>query len=130
MSSDHRRPGPREGDSGPPVRAPTHAERCRTLASQAMSATLSTIAREPRGFPYGSLVTVAVDDVGRPLLLLSELAEHTANLQTHPEASVLLTEPLGGHDQPLAVGRVSILGPCAKVAAAERAGVRETLLSH
>ncbi len=130
MSSDHRRPAPRDGDSGPAVRAPSHAERCRTLALQATSATLSTIAREPRGFPYGSLVTVAVDDVGRPLLLLSELAEHTGNLQTHPEASVLLTEPLGGHDQPLALGRVTILGPCAKVAAAERAGVREAFLEH
>ena len=125
---DHRRPAPREGDSSPAVRAPSHAERCRTLASQAASATLSTIAREPRGFPYGSLVTVAVDDAGRPLLLLSELAEHTGNLQTHPEASVLLTEPLGGHDQPLALGRVTILGPCGKVAAAERAGVREAFL--
>jgi putative heme iron utilization protein len=130
MSFDHRRPAPRDGDSGPAVRAPSHAERCRTLALQATSATLSTIAREPRGFPYGSLVTVAVDDVGRPLLLLSELAEHTGNLQTHPEASVLLTEPLGGHDQPLALGRVTILGPCAKVAAAERAGVREAFLRH
>jgi heme iron utilization protein len=128
MSSDHRRPTPRQDESGPSVRAPSHAERCRTLASQAKSATLSTIAREPRGFPYGSLVSPAVDDMGRPLLLLSELAEHTGNLQAHPEASVLLTEPLGGHDQPLALGRVTILGPCAKVAEAEHAGVRESFL--
>jgi putative heme iron utilization protein len=128
MSFDHRRPAPREGDSGPTVRAPTHAERCRTLAAQVTSATLSTIAREPRGFPYGSLVTVVVDDMGRPLLLLSELAEHTGNLQVHPEASVLLTEPLGGHDQPLALGRVTILGPCTKIAAAERASVRGVFL--
>src|SRR5271169_6568800 len=42
MSFDHRRPAPREADSGPAVRAPSHAERCRTLASQAKSATLST----------------------------------------------------------------------------------------
>ena len=76
MSFDHRRPAPL-GPSGPTARAPSHAERCRTLASQATSATLSTIARDPVGFPYGSLVTVAVDDAGRPLLLLSELAEHT-----------------------------------------------------
>lgn len=112
------------------MRAPSHAERCRTLASQATSAALSTIAREPAGFPYGSLVTVAVDLVGRPLLLLSELAEHTANLKAQAEASVLLTEPLGGHDQPLALGRVTIIGHCAKVAADERASVRETFLTQ
>jgi putative heme iron utilization protein len=73
---------------------------------------------------------VAVDDVGCPLLLLSELAEHTGNLQTHPEASVLLTEPLEGHDQPLALGRVTILGLCAKVVAAQRGRVREAFLSQ
>ena len=67
------------------ARAPDHAERCRTLASQATSATLSTIARDPSGFPYGSLVIVAIDALGRPLLLLSELAEHTGNLRCTPK---------------------------------------------
>jgi len=128
MSFDHRRQGPRSDDSGPAVRAPSHAERCRTLASQVISATLSTMAREPHGFPYGSLVTVVVDDRGRPLLLLSELAEHTGNLHVQPKASVLLTEPLSGHDQPLALGRVTILGRCARIASAERASVRDLFL--
>jgi putative heme iron utilization protein len=130
MPSDHRRPTVREADAGPSARAPSHAERCRTLASQATSATLSTIARDPRGFPYGSLVTVAIDGEGRPLLLLSELAEHTGNLQQQPEVSVLLTEPLAGHDQPLALGRVTLLGLCSKVEAPELAGVREAFLKQ
>jgi hypothetical protein len=111
------------------VREPTHAERCRTLASQATSATLSTIARDPAGFPYGSLVTIAVDGLGRPLLLLSELAEHTGNLLAQPQASVLLTEPLEGHAQPLAVGRVTVLGPCSRVVEAERGSVRDVFLA-
>jgi heme iron utilization protein len=128
MSSDHRRTTPREVEPGPSARAPSHAERCRTLTSQAMSATLSTIARDPRGFPYGSLVTVAVDDDGRPLLLLSELAEHTANLRAQPEASVLLTEPIGAHEQPLALGRVTILGRCHRLIESETAGAREAFL--
>jgi heme oxygenase (biliverdin-IX-beta and delta-forming) len=130
MSRDHRRPSPRDDSTVPDARAPSHAERCRTLATQATSATLSTIARDPNGFPYGSLVTLAVDDTGRPLLLLSELAEHTCNLQARPEASLLLTEPVGTHDQPLALGRVTILGLCAKVSDAERAGARDTFLKQ
>jgi putative heme iron utilization protein len=109
-------------------RAPDHAERCRTLASSATSATLCTIARDPSGFPYGSLVSVAVDAMGRPLLLLSELAEHTGNLHARLEASVLVTEPLGDHDEPLALGRVTILGSCAKVPPAEVAAAREVFL--
>jgi heme iron utilization protein len=130
MPRDHRRPSPRDEIAVPDARAPSHAERCRTLAAQATSATLSTIARDPSGFPYGSLVTLAIDDVGRPLLLLSELAEHSGNLQARPEASVLLTEPLGTHDQPLALGRVTILGLCTKVSVDERAGARGTFLKQ
>jgi hypothetical protein len=130
MPGDHRRPSPRDDNAVPDARAPSHAERCRTLAAQATSATLSTIARDPNGFPYGSLVTLAIDDTGRPLLLLSDLAEHTCNLHARPEASLLLTEPLGTHDQPLALGRVTILGLCAKISDAERADVRDTFLKQ
>ncbi len=112
------------------IPAPSHAERCRTLVATARSATLCTVARDPAGYPYGSLVTVALDPVGRPLFLLSTLAEHTGNLLARPEASVLLTEPLDAHDQPLAVGRVTLLGPCTVVPDAERAAVRETFLAQ
>jgi len=129
MPKDHGRPSPRTEDAPSDARAPSHAERARTLAAGARSAALATIARDPQGFPFASLVTVAVDDRGRPLLLLSELAEHTANLHARPEASVLLTEPLGTHDQALALGRVTILGPCAKVGAEERTAVREAFLA-
>jgi hypothetical protein len=72
-------------------------------------------------------VTVAFDDVGRPLLLLSTLAEHTTNLIARPEASILITEPIGTHDQPLALGRVTILGRCMAVS---DASVRETFLAQ
>jgi putative heme iron utilization protein len=112
------------------IPAPSHAERCRTLVATARSATLCTIARDPDGYPYGSLVTVALDDAGRPLFLLSTLAEHTGNLLARPEASALLTEPLDAHDQPLAVGRVTLIGRCTKVPDEERAAVRETFLTQ
>jgi hypothetical protein len=97
---------------------------------QARSATLCTIAREPEGFPYGSLVTIAIDGSGRPLLLLSTLAEHTRNLQAESKASLLLTEPLGEHDQPLAVGRVTLLGAGTLVPDDEKAAVRELFLAQ
>ncbi len=121
---------PASGDPArPAARAPSHAERCRTIVDRARSATLCTVAREPAGYPYGSLVTLATDAQGRPLLLLSQLAEHTGNLQARAEASVLVTEPLGSHDQPLALGRVTILGRCARVEPGERASVREVFLA-
>lgn len=94
------------------------------------AATLCTVAVDPPGFPYGSLVTVATDAMGRPLLLLSKLAEHTSNLEARSEASVLMSEALGAHDEPLALGRVTILGGCARVLDPEIAAVREAFLAQ
>ena len=135
VTDPHQRPNPHDepapSTSGAAVRAPTHAERARTLVLSATSAALSTFAIDPAGFPYVSLVTVAIDPLGRPLMLLSTLAEHTKHLLARREASVLLTEPLGSHDQPLALGRVTLLGPCEQVKDdAERAAVRETFLAQ
>lgn len=116
-------------DLSPPARAPSHAERCRTLVAGTRSATLCTIARDPAGFPFGSLVTVAFDGAGRPLLLLSSLAEHTQNLEHCSDASILLTEPLDRHKTPLALGRVTLLGACRRVPEGERAELRRTFLA-
>ncbi len=110
-------------------RKPTHAERCRTLAATARSGTLCTIAREPAGFPYGSLVAVATDAAGRPILLLSQLAEHTQNLSQREEASLLLTAPPESGRSPLELGRVTLFGPCRRIEGAEREEARRIYLS-
>lgn len=110
------------------LRTPTHAEQSRTLARRARTATLCTIAREPAGYPYGSFVTVAVDVSGRPLFLLSRLAEHTQNLLRREDASVLFTEPYDRTTPPLATGRVTLLGPCRAIPEAERAAARASFL--
>ena len=101
------------------VATPTHAERARTLATQASTGTLCSLALEPEGHPYGSFVTVAFDG-GDPVFLLSALAEHTKNLQRDPRASLLVAEDVS--DDPLANGRVTLLGSCRLAEAdAERA---------
>jgi hypothetical protein len=109
--------------------AATHAERCRNLLAQATKGTLSTIARDPAGFPYGSLVAIAVDAAGRPLLLLSKLAEHTHNLEARPEASVLVTGE-GADGDPLAGPRVSVVGRCASIPSADVADARARFLAR
>ena len=68
----------------------------------------------PAGYPYGSFVTVAFDG-GNPVFLISALAEHTHNLERDPRASLLVAE--GGSDDPLANGRVTMLGECRRIAA-------------
>jgi putative heme iron utilization protein len=115
MSEDaHARP---TGDAPEPlydvnVPTPTHAERARTLVAQISTGTLCTLAHDPEGYPYGSFVTVAFDS-GNPIFLISELAEHTKNLERDSRASLLVAE--GGSADPLASGRVTMLGPCARV---------------
>jgi putative heme iron utilization protein len=94
------------------IPTPTHAERARTLVAQISTGTLCTLALEPEGYPYGSFVTVAFDE-GNPIFLISGLAEHTKNLERDPRASLLVAE--GGSEDPLANGRVTMLGPCTRV---------------
>ena len=96
----------------PDIPTPTHAERARTLVAQMSTGTLSTLALEPAGYPYGSFVTVALDN-GDPVFLISGLAEHTKNLERDPRASLLVAE--SGAEDPLANGRVTLLGPCTRV---------------
>ncbi|MBK8253113.1 MAG: DUF2470 domain-containing protein [Polyangiaceae bacterium] len=107
------------------ARAPSHAERCRTLAARAAFGTLCTVLSDPPGYPFGSLTATCVDEQGRPLFLLSELAEHTRNLHTNPNASLLLTEAdaPGGAADPLARARVTLVGHCERVG--EEGGARE-----
>ena len=62
----------------------------------------------PGGAPYASLVTIACAMDGAPILLLSRLARHTANLATDSRVSLLLEE--AGARDPLASARVSLSG--------------------
>jgi putative heme iron utilization protein len=88
----------------------------------------------PEVWPFATLVAVSVDDRGRPLLLLSRLAEHTKNLEGCPRASLLLTDPAGSGDadepaDPLAAGRVTLVGACAVVPAIEREAAQGAFLA-
>lgn len=64
------------------------------------------------GFPFASLVTVATDLDGSPLLFTSRLAAHTQNLERDGRASLLLAAT--GKGDPLAHPRVTIIGEAAR----------------
>jgi putative heme iron utilization protein len=75
----------------------------------------ASLATSLEGWPYASLVLVAVDHDASPLLLLSDLAQHTKNLKRDANAS-LLFDGTAGLDDPLTGPRVTVLG---ELAAAE-----------
>lgn len=60
------------------------------------------------GTPFVSLVTVATDTDGTPLMLLSRLSAHTRNLLADPRASLLFSA--GGKGDPLAHPRLTVTG--------------------
>ena len=70
----------------PETKAPSHAERARTLVGLQKTGTLCTVARDPEGYPYGSFVTFALDGPD-PVFLVSTLAAHTKNLMGDGRAS-------------------------------------------
>lgn len=82
---------------------------------------LATAARRFDGHPFGSVVRYALDGGGRPLLLMSRLAEHTRNVDADPRVSLLVAE-LGGDVQVDA--RVTVVGRCARASGDGEAAAR------
>jgi putative heme iron utilization protein len=92
----------------------------RALLRRARSGALATALTEDRddgatggGWPYASLVTVACDGDASPILLLSDLSDHTRNLALDPRAS-LLVEAASSRANPQTGPRVSLLGRIVK----------------
>jgi heme iron utilization protein len=71
------------------------------------SGSLATLDRNT-GHPFCSLVNVATDVDGSPLILVSQLSTHTANIEIDPRASVLLAST--GKGDRLAYPRLTTLG--------------------
>ncbi|MGH7184968.1 MAG: pyridoxamine 5'-phosphate oxidase family protein, partial [Pseudomonadota bacterium] len=91
-------------------------ETVRRLMRAAGQATLATaLARDASGRPYASLVLVALDDDGSPILLLSDLADHSRNLQADARAALLFDGTAGLAD-PLTGPRATVLGRVGAVA--------------
>jgi heme iron utilization protein len=84
----------------------------KTLARTIRSAALATIDRNT-GHPFVSLVNLATDIDSSPLILISRLATHTANLERDGRASLLLAA--AGKGDPLAHPRLTLIGVFAPV---------------
>lgn len=76
------------------------------LIRTALKASLATL---DKGHPYASLVLVATDPDGAPILLISRLAQHTRNLEADPRACLLFDGTDAAQD-PLSGPRVSVRG--------------------
>jgi hypothetical protein len=123
-----RHAGPPPASDVPPVPEPTFAERARTLVHLGRTGTLATLSRKHPGHPFASIMPYALDADGRPLFLISSMAMHTQNLEADERASLLVTQP-GAAGDPLASGRVTLMGRVARVSSGERETVKSTYLA-
>ena len=87
---------------------------------------LATVMRDGEGGPYASLVSVATDHDGAPVMLLSDLADHTKNLMRDDRVSLLLNGSQGFTD-PLAGERVTLQG---RLQRRDDAGLRRRYLAR
>lgn len=87
---------------------PSPVESTQELLRRALKGALATLDKRS-GHPYASLVTIATDVAGAPLMLISKLALHTQNILVNASASILIdgTSAIG---DPLASGRVTVIG--------------------
>lgn len=101
----------------------------KSLLHVTRAGTLATLDRNT-GHPFASLVNVATDADGAPLILVSRLATHTANLEIDGRASLLLAET--GKGDALAHPRLTVLGTFKPVArdGADDARIRRRFLAR
>jgi len=99
----------------------------KSLLHATRAGTLATLDRNT-GHPFSSLVNVATDADGSPLILVSRLATHTANLERDGRASLLLAET--GKGDALAHPRLTVLGTFAPVGDAAEPAIRRRFLAR
>ncbi|PYC28263.1 heme iron utilization protein [Aquipseudomonas alcaligenes] len=103
----------------------TAGKHAREMLLKEYRGVLSTHSKSMPGFPFGSVVPYCLDAQGRPLILISRIAQHTHNLQQDARCSLLVGER--GAEDVQAAGRLTLLAearqldePAAIAAAAER----------
>jgi len=115
-------PEQRKDSKADPIR-PTD-DQARQLGKQLLRSarwgSLATLGQD--GHPAASLVSVATDSDGTPLILVSALSGHTGNLDADPRCSLLLAP--GGKGDPLAHARITLKLRARKIAREGEEGAR------
>jgi putative heme iron utilization protein len=85
------------------------SEEARALISSERDGMLCTLSSKLEGWPFGSIAPYALGESGEPLLLISEIAEHTRNLRADARVSLLVRDSRALAD-PQAGARATLIG--------------------
>lgn len=81
-----------------------------------------------KGTPFGSLTPYALDDKGRPIIFISDLAQHTENLQKKSKASLMIHKV--DKEDVYSSPRIIFVGRMVKVPDKEREAVAKVYLKR
>lgn len=101
--------------------AETACKQARRLLRAERVGLLSTLSHKLGGYPFGSAVSTLTDHEARPLFLISQLAEHTRNIEQDARASFLV------HEQTVDIQageRLTLVGKAARVETTEQLKAR------
>lgn len=87
----------------------------RRLFLQESFGILSTLSLDVPGYPFGSVVPYCADGAGRPVIYISQIAQHTKNLRADPRVSLTLVESHSGDGDVQSRGRLTLMGNAAPV---------------
>jgi heme iron utilization protein len=82
----------------------------RMLLRSLRNGVLATQSVKAAGFPFASALPYAIDEIGRPIIFVSDLAAHTENIKANPNVSFVV------HEADVVAGaRVTLVGTAALV---------------
>lgn len=91
------------------------------------SGILSTHSARFEGYPFGSVAPFVLDHGCHPIILISNLAEHTKNITTNPKVSLLI---FAGAEDLQANARLTLLGEATKIDKTSDADLRARYLRY
>jgi putative heme iron utilization protein len=101
----------------------------RALLAAERFGVLATLSARRDGWPFASVAAFALCERGEPLFFLSDLAEHTRNIQADPRASLLVQDGAALAD-PQAGARATLLGSVEAVPSAARNEAQERYVAR
>ena len=83
------------------------AQQARALLQSQCNGVLSTLSIDMPGYPFGSITPFCLDGDGRPIILISTIAQHTCNIKADNKVSLISYDPFTDDSQ--ASGRTTYL---------------------
>jgi hypothetical protein len=102
----------------------------RDMLRRQRAAVLATVSARHGGHPLTSLAPYALTAEGEPVMLLSDLAQHTTNLQADPRASLFVHDAAAAEADPRTAPRLTLVGKVRRATAAEEGDLKSRYLAR